>query len=145
MCVKIPATHELWSAPEVNRLSALLLTAGLSLATAAAVFAAPSDDVAQRMTALSVRQEVAESDPRVTQTRKLLDKAVKLTHEDSITVAAACSRYVGHLYDSAHIEATPLELLEALVSFGKPGAPMQDSWQAYAAARKAASSGATSR
>jgi hypothetical protein len=121
----------------MNKLLTLLLIAmffnGQSLAAGST---SPADEVAQRMTALSVRQEVADTDSRVAQTRKLLDKAVKLTNEDPIAVESICSRYVGHLHDSAHIEAAPLELLEALVTFGKAGKPMRDTLQDYAAARK---------
>ena len=40
-----------------------------------AAAAAPADDVAQRLVAMSGGQDVAADDPRVTQTRKLLDKA----------------------------------------------------------------------
>lgn len=123
----------------MNKLFTLVLLATfISGAASAAGAPSPSDEVAQRLTSLSVRQEVAADDPRVVQTRKLLDKAVKLTQEEPIAVEAACSRYVGHLHDSAHIEAAPLELLEALVAFGKTAKPMRDTLQEYVAARKAA-------
>jgi len=95
-------------------------------------------EVALRMTARSFSQELAANDPRVARTRTLLDQAVQLTHEEPITIEAACSRYVGHLFDSAHIAATPLELLEALAGFGQVGQPMNETLQAYASARRAA-------
>ena len=112
-----------------------VLFSGVCLAAATPVSA---DDVAHRLVAMSGGQDVAADDPRVAQTRKLLDKAVKLTQEEPMAIAAACSRYVGHLHDSAHIEATPMELLEALASFAKAGKSMRDTLQEYAAARKAA-------
>lgn len=122
----------------MNRLFSFFLAAGLFFGAAFAVAdPAPADEVAQRLTAMSVKQDVPENDPRVAQTRKLLDKAVKLTKEEPLAVAAACSRYAGHLHDSAHIEAVPLELLEALATFGKSGKPMNETLQNYAAARKA--------
>lgn len=123
----------------MNKLLALLSFA--LLFTGAAIAAGnptPSDEAAQRMTALSLKQEVAETDPRVAQTRKLLDQAVKLTQEEPIAIESACSRYVGHLRDSAHIAAVPLDLLEALVTFGKAGKPMRETLQEYVVARKAA-------
>jgi len=119
----------------MNKLLASLLLAALVSGTAAA--GQPADEVAQRLTAMSVKQEVAENDPRVDQTRKLLDKAVKLTHEEPMAVGAACSRYAGHLFDAIHEPATALELLEALATFGKSGKPMNETLQDYVAARKA--------
>jgi len=118
------------------KLFTLLLLAALAAGSVGA--AEMTDDVAQRMTATSVKQEVAASDPRVAQTRKLLDQAVKLTHEEPLAIAAACSRYAGHLFDAIHEAATPLELLEALATFGKVGQPMSETLQAYVSARKAA-------
>ena len=108
-----------------------------SLATAAGNPAAV-EEVALELTELSLHLELAETDPRVLQTRKMLEKAVKLTREEPLAISAACSRYVGHLHDSAHIEARPLDLLEALVTFGKAGKSMRDTLQDYAEARKAA-------
>lgn len=123
----------------MNRLFSFLLAAGLfSGAAFAMADTTPADAVAQRMTALSIKQEIAANDARVAQSRALLDKAVKLTREEPVAIEAACSRYVGHLHDSAQIEATPLELLEALTRFGKAGQPMNETLQGYAAARKAA-------
>lgn len=123
----------------MNRLLAsLLLCVFLSSAALAAANPAPTDDLAQRLTATSVRQELAENDPRVAQTRKLLDKAVKVSREEPVAIAAACSRYAGHLFDSIHVSATALELLEALATFGKAGKPISETLQGYVAARKAA-------
>lgn len=107
-------------------------------ACAADGVAVAGDDVAQRIAAASVKQEVAADDPRVAQTRKLLDKAVKLTREEPMAIAAACSRYAGHLFDSIHERATALELLEALAAFGRSGRPMNETLQDYVAARKVA-------
>lgn len=118
-------------------LTALFLASLVSSVASAAGLPTPTDEVAQRLTAMSLKQEVAEDDPRVAQTRKLLDKAVKLTHEEPMAVGAACSRYAGHLFDAIHEPATALELLEALVAFGKSGKPMNETLQDYAAARKA--------
>ncbi len=97
----------------------------------------PSDQVADRLLAASVPEEIAPNDPRLAQVKIQLGKAAKLTAEEPTAVAAACSRYAGHLHDSAHLSATPLELLEALSRFGKAGKPMNDTLQDYATARKA--------
>jgi len=119
--------------------AALLACAGSAFSSAASASNSP-DEIAQRLTALSLAgaPEPAAGDPRVLETRKLLDKAVKLTREEPLAVASACQRYVGHLHDSAQIGATPLELLAALVAHGKAGQPMNETLQAYVAARKAA-------
>ena len=122
----------------IKRLASLFLAVFFSAAAIAVGTPAPADDAAQRLTAMSVGQDVAADDPRVAQARKLLDKAVKLTHEEPMAIAAACSRYAGHLFDAIHERATPLELLEALATFGKSGKPMNETLQDYAAARKAA-------
>ena len=122
----------------MNRLPTFFLLAALaSSASFTVANAAPADEIAQRMTALSVRQDVTEADPRVVQAHKLLDRAVKLTREEPMAIEAACSRYVGHLHDSAHIDALPLDFLEALAVFGKAGKPMRDTLQEYVVARKA--------
>lgn len=123
----------------MNKLFTLLLLAAFVVGPASAAGAStPTDELAQRLTAMSVRQELAENDPRVAQTRKLLDKAVKLSREEPVAIAAACSRYAGHLFDSIHVSATALELLEALATFGKAGKPISETLQGYVAARKAA-------
>jgi hypothetical protein len=85
-----------------------------------------------------VPEEIAPNDPRLAQVKIELGKAAKLTAEEPTAVAAACSRYASHLQDSAHLPATPLELLEALSRFGKAGKAMNDTLQDYATARKAA-------
>jgi hypothetical protein len=95
------------------------------------------DDAADRLILASVKEDVAPSDPRLAQTRVQLNKAAKLTAEEPAAVAVACVRYAGHLHDSAHLSATPLDLLEALSRFGKAGKPMNQTLQDYATARKA--------
>lgn len=117
-------------------LFAALLAGSCSVAFAAA--SASGGDLAQRLTTLSVADEVPAGDARVAETQKLLDKVVKLTREEPLAVASACQRYVGHLRDAAQIRATPLELLNALAAYGKAGQSMQETLQAYVAARKAA-------
>lgn len=100
--------------------------------------ASPVDEAADRLTSASIKEEIAPNDPRLAQTRVQLNKAAKLAAEEPAAVAAACARYAGHLHDSAHLPATPLELLEALSRFGKAGKPMNETLQDYAIARKAA-------
>lgn len=119
-------------------LASLLLAAVVSGSAAAAANPTPIDEAAQRLTTMSLKQEVAENDPRVAPTRKLLDQAVKFSHEEPMAIAAACSRYAGHLFDAIHEPATPLELLEALATFGKAGRPINETLQDYVAARKVA-------
>lgn len=117
----------------MNRRTLACLLAALSCT---AIAAPPADEAADGMLALSVNQEISANDPRIAQTRSWLNKAVQVSGEEATAIAIACSRYVGHLHDSAHLAATPLELLEALARFGKAGKPMNDTLQEYAAARK---------
>jgi hypothetical protein len=119
-------------------LAALFFSVLFSGGCLAAATPVSADDVAHRLVAMSGGQDVAADDPRVAQTRKLLDKAVKITQEEPMAIAAACSRYAGHLFDSIHERATALQLLEALTAFGKSGKPMSETLQGYVAARKAA-------
>lgn len=126
----------------MNKLSVLLivvaLTTGFARAADAPVTA--GDDPAQRLTAMSLREEVAAGDPRVAQTRAQIARVVKLSGEEPMAVATACLRYTRHLFDAIHERATPLELLDALASFGKAGKPINDTLLDYVAARKAAAS-----
>lgn len=121
---------------------AVALACAGSVFTSTASAANSPDDIARNLTALSQSSvgapEPAANDPRVLEARKLLDKAVKQTREEPQAVASACQRYVGHLHDSMHIRATPLELLAALVAHGKAGQSMNETLQAYVTARKAA-------
>ena len=119
----------------MKRLIAFSLCIAFSFPVAAL---SPSDQVADRLLAASAAEEIAPNDPRLAQVKIQLNKVVKLTAEEPAAVAAACARYAGHLHDSAHLSATPLELLEALSRFGKAGKPMNDTLQDYATARKAA-------
>ncbi len=121
----------------MNRLTVFCLLALLAFPASAAT---PGDEVADRLTAASVKQEIASNDPRLAQTRLLLNKAVQLTAESPAAIASACKRYAGHLHDASHIEATPLELLDALAGLSTAGKPINDTLQQYAVARKAAPS-----
>lgn len=134
----MPVLNTPWIASNMPKSSPLLFA--VLFFTAVMATAAPlraGDDPAQRMTELSLKQDVAENDPRVVQTRKQLDKVAKLTQEEPAAIAITCARYVGHLRDAAQIQATPLELLAVLVDFGQAGKPMRDTLQEYVAARKA--------
>lgn len=90
------------------------------------------------MTAVSIRQDLAAGDPRLAQTRNQLDQVSRVTSETPSAIAYACSRYVGHLHDAAQIEATSLELLDALARFARAARPLNDTLRDYVAARKTA-------
>ena len=124
----------------MKRLISLFILASFAFS---AVAATASDEVVKNLATAAMPNEIAPNDARLSLSlisiRKQLDKAVQLTAEEPEAIAAACSRYAGHLHDSARIEATPLQLLEALASFGKVGKPMNDTLQEYATARKTAS------
>jgi hypothetical protein len=94
--------------------------------------------VAQEMTSLSLDHPVAADDPLVSETRAMLEQVSKRSGEDATAIFAACRRYAGHLHDAAHIRASQLELLAALDTYGKTGQSINDTLQAYVAARKAA-------
>ncbi|MEF8724244.1 MAG: hypothetical protein V5B30_17185 [Candidatus Accumulibacter delftensis] len=68
----------------------------------------------------------------------MLEQISKRSGEDATAIFAACRRYAGHLRDAAHIKASQLELLAALDTYGRTGQSINDTLQAYVAARKAA-------
>ena len=119
-----------------------LLVAALLFAPLAAVQAAPSfilaegDDVAHRLTAFSLRAEVAANDPRVAQARDWLARAVKATGEEERAIAAACVRTAKYFQDLTRVRATPLETLEALATTAKHGQAMSDVLLAYVETRR---------
>ena len=120
-----------------STLASLLLIALLA-ATGGSALAMSADTVAQQMTSLSLGHEVAADDPAVANTKTLLDQVSKRSGDDATAIFAACRRYAGHLRDAAQINASQLELLAALATHGKAGTPINDTLQAYVAARKAA-------
>ncbi|WP_313953478.1 hypothetical protein [Accumulibacter sp.] len=101
------------------------------------VMAMSTDAVALEMSSLSVGHQLAADDPAVARTRAMLEQVSKLSGDDATAIFAACRRYIGHLHDAAQIKATPLELLAAL-AVAASGTPINDTLQAYVAARKAA-------
>lgn len=101
------------------------------------VMAMSTDAVVLEMSSLSVGHQLAADDPAVARTRAMLEQVSKLSGDDATAIFAACRRYIGHLHDAAQIKATPLELLAALAA-AKSGTPINDTLQAYVAARKTA-------
>lgn len=121
--------------------SLLLLSCLLpALAMAAAsplesVTVAGGESVPQRMVSLSVKQDVAVSDPRVVRARSQMAKAVKNTGETEQAVAAACTRAARFIFDSTKSPATSLDVLDALAEKGA-GRPMNESIGVYVEARR---------
>ena len=121
-----------------------LLAAALLLSTLAAAqpstpdFVAEGENVARRLAAFALREEVAETDLRVVQTRDWLSRAARLTGEEDRAIAAACVRAARFFQDLTHVRANPLEPLEALAKTTKPGQTMSDVLLAYVEARKRA-------
>jgi hypothetical protein len=115
-----------------------LLSLTLLLAMSGAAAAMSTDSVAQEMTSLSLAHPVATDDPAVKKTRAMLEQVSKRSGEDATAIFAACRRYAGHLRDAAQIRASQLELLAALDTYGRTGQSINDTLQAYVAARKAA-------
>lgn len=104
----------------------------------APVFMAEGENLAQRLTAFALRQDVAAGDARVVQTKDWLAKAAKATGEDEKAVAAASVRAAKFFLDLTRMPATPLETLEAVARAAKPGEPMGDVLMHYVEARRAA-------
>lgn len=110
----------------------------LAAATASpleSVTARGEESIPQRMVSLSVKQEVAESDPRVALVRKQMAKAVKVTGETEQAVAAACTRAARFIFDATKAPATSIDVLEALAEKGA-GRPMSDTIGRYVEARR---------
>lgn len=122
----------------MKRILALLSLSALLAISGGSAAAMSADAVAQEMTALSLDHPVAADDPAVSKTRAMLEQVSKRSGEDATAIFAACRRYAGHLRDAAHIRASQLELLAALDTYGKAGQSINDTLQAYVAARKAA-------
>ena len=116
-----------------SRLASLFLAAFLASSPVLA-----NEDAAYRLTVHSLREDVAASDPRVSQARTQLARVAKTLGEEPGAIAAACTRYAGHIYDSAHVRTTSLELLDALAAHAKRGRALNDTLLDYANARKAA-------
>ena len=133
----MPATH-LKASRSMKQILALLSLISLLAMTGSGAAAMSSDSVAQGMTSLSLDQPVAADDPAVARARAMLEQISKRSGDDATAIFAACRRYAGHLRDAAHIKASQLELLAALDTYGKTGQSINDTLQAYVAARKAA-------
>ncbi|MDP2811289.1 MAG: hypothetical protein Q8O34_14185 [Rhodocyclaceae bacterium] len=116
----------------------------LFLLTVSSVHAQPSHslildgDLARQLTAASLKEDVAENDKRVLQSRAWFDKVVKATGEDEKAVAAQCQRTAMYILDLTRVRATPVEVLEALALHAKTAGSMQDAALAYVNARRAA-------
>lgn len=121
-------------------LSALLLSVSIgALAQPAGPhFLAEGDNLAQRLAAFALHEEVGEKDARVVQVADWLARAAKATGEEDRAIAASCVRTAKFLLDGSRIKASALDPLEALATLGKPGQSMSDGLMAYVAARKAA-------
>lgn len=115
------------------------LLSALSLALllcAPAASAAPADaEAARRLVELTLKEEVAPADPRVTQAQAQLNKAAKLAGEDVQAVAAASIRAARFLFDATKAPVTPLDVLDAVAARGK-GRPLADTVGAYVEARR---------
>ncbi|WP_291989160.1 hypothetical protein [Candidatus Accumulibacter sp. ACC007] len=117
---------------------AMLALISLAAMTCGSAAAMSTDTVAQEMASLSLGHPVAAGDPAVIRTRTMLEQVSKRSGDDATAIFAACRRYAGHLRDAAQIKASQLELLAALDTHGKTGESINDTLQAYVAARKAA-------
>jgi hypothetical protein len=93
------------------------------------------ESIPQRMVSLAVKQELAETDPRVVLARKQMAKAIKATGETEQAVAAACTRAARFIFDSTKSPATSLDVLEALAEKGA-GRPMSDTIGRYVEVRR---------
>lgn len=110
----------------------------LFVLSGSATAAMSTDSVAREMTSLSLGHQIAADDPAVSKTRAMLEKISKRSGDDATAIFAACRRYAGHLRDAAQIRASQLELLAALAAHEQTGQSINDTLQAYVAARKAA-------
>lgn len=112
----------------------LLLLSCLALSLPASANTADGD-AAQRLVELSVRQEVAATDPLVAQARAQLKRAAQASGEDEQAVAAASVRAARYIFDATKAPATPLDVVEAVAAKGK-GRALSDTIGAYVQARR---------
>lgn len=114
----------------------VLFAASLVYAQPGRISVLDGDNLARQLTVMSIREDLAENDKRIAQTRAWLDKVVKTTGEDEKAVAATCQRTAKFIIDSTRSRATPLEVLEGLALHVKAGQPMPDTTLAYVNARR---------
>ena len=110
--------------------AALLLSTFAAAQSATRQFFAEGDNLAQRLVAFAVREDVADGD--------WLAHAAKATGEDEKAIAAATVRAAKFFLDLTRVRASPLEPLEAVATAAKPGQTMSDVLMAYVEARKLA-------
>lgn len=91
--------------------------------------------VAQRLVALSVKQDVSENDARVVATKAQLKAAAQATGETEQAVAAACTRAARFLFDATKAPVTSLDVLDGLLA-QKNRVPMSDAIGRYVEARR---------
>lgn len=116
---------------------ASLLAPLLALADPAKVTVLDGDNLAQRIVAVSVREDdVAAGDARVGQARAWLERAAKVYGEDAKSVAANCERSARWFFDITRRPATALEMLEGVSALARPGTTMQDAMRSYIQARR---------
>lgn len=119
----------------MRRLLSCLALAAALLAPLSSLAAAGDGSAAQRLVELSLKQEVAATDPRVAQAQAQLKKAAKAAGEDEQAVAAASVRAARFLFDATKAPVTPLDVVDAVAARGK-GRPLADTVGAYVEARR---------
>jgi hypothetical protein len=122
----------------MKRLLALasLLFSLAAVADPAKVTVLDGEDIAQRIVAVSLREDVPAADARVVAARKWLERAAKAYGEDPKTVAASCERSARWFFDITRSHATVLEMLEGVALLARPGTTLQDAMRSYIQARR---------
>lgn len=97
-----------------------------------------ADNPAKFIAAFPDNQGIADSDPRIAKARSQLQKVANATGEAQDIIAARCVKLARYLFDSVHVQATPVEVLEALALHARTGTSLSDTSSRYFQARRLA-------
>ena len=97
----------------------------------AAGFGDPEIDVSRRLLEVTYKQEIPANDPRLGKVREQLQQVVKASGESEQSIAQACMRNARYIFDVSKTYVGPLEVLEAMARYAKPGKPLSDTTQRY--------------
>lgn len=101
-----------------------------------------TDDPARHIASLGAGiprgQELPADDARIKQTREWIKQAAAATGESEEQVAAAAVKLSRYFFDAAGMRVNPMETLEGMARYARPGTPLSDLTNGYFQARQTA-------
>ena len=98
----------------------------------------PAGNPAQFIVAFPDGKSISDSDPRVIKTRSRLKQVAQATGEKEELIAVRCVKLARYIFDTLRVQATPTEVLDALVLNAKAGSQLSDATNSYFQARRQA-------